>query len=590
MPQSTTVQKRPFYLIAHRCNDVAKAVSKIKDGANAVECDIQHSRGYFYVNHDHATGTRLPAYLDGLRSKLLSDSSLSRFSLLILDCKDVDFDINILLGQARDFLTEAVPGVLVLVSVASYANRSFFDGVVLATREGVAIDEDGDPGRVQTYFESKKVPRYGYANGVFVGGVKPSVFHSISQGLGKKVADDSFKLVYTWTLGAQSSMRDYLDLGVDGILVDDVEALVDVLTELPYRNTLLLAGREHNPFTAPRMPTYLLEVETGTASHAGTDANLTFELTGDNGSLSTTINASYIKMFENGDENYVVLSGADLGDLTSLRVSRDNAGNAPDWHLKGVRVTSPLLGAPVRFEFDQLIPTSGVTKTPTEVTYTLTVQTTNVKHAGTDANLTFELSGPGGSVETTVDAEPGGLFEQGDRNTVKISGKDVGEITSLKVSRDNQGNAPGWHLAWVRVARTDGLPDSFFGFHRWMPDGSTGVTRPPETEYALKVKTGDKGGAGTDADITFKLEGSGGTASLVIDTFANGICERNDTNVFSMAGPEMRSFSSLSVSNDGSGNGPDWYLDYIRVTSVIGSHTFRFRRWVDGGKTEEVRT
>ena len=50
------MEARPFYLIAHRCNSPTEVEKAIKDGANAVECDLQYdtTKKVFVVNHDDA--------------------------------------------------------------------------------------------------------------------------------------------------------------------------------------------------------------------------------------------------------------------------------------------------------------------------------------------------------------------------------------------------------------------------------------------------------------------------------------------------------------------------------------------------------
>jgi hypothetical protein len=43
---------------------------------------------------------------------------------------------------------------------------------------------------------------------------------------------------------------------------------------------------------------------------------------------------------ERGQTNFVTLQSADLGNLQSITVQRDNSGNAPDWYLDTVVVES----------------------------------------------------------------------------------------------------------------------------------------------------------------------------------------------------------------------------------------------------------
>jgi hypothetical protein len=73
---------------------------------------------------------------------------------------------------------------------------------------------------------------------------------------------------------------------------------------------------------------------------SGTDANLTFTLTGSKGSAQTTVDASYRARMERNGVNYITLQAPDLGDLISLSVQRDDTGHAPDWRLDKIEVQS----------------------------------------------------------------------------------------------------------------------------------------------------------------------------------------------------------------------------------------------------------
>jgi len=73
---------------------------------------------------------------------------------------------------------------------------------------------------------------------------------------------------------------------------------------------------------------------------AGTDANITFTVTGENGSSSTTMDSRYNSRVERDSDNIVVLPSPDLGELHSVTVQRDDSGNAPDWHVASIKVES----------------------------------------------------------------------------------------------------------------------------------------------------------------------------------------------------------------------------------------------------------
>jgi len=88
---------------------------------------------------------------------------------------------------------------------------------------------------------------------------------------------------------------------------------------------------------------------------------------------------------------------------------------------------------------------------------------------------------------------------------------------------------------------------------------------------------------GTDANVTFTLTGSSGTAVKVIDTSLDGRMERNDWNYVTMHSPDLGSLASITVQRDNSGNGPKWFLDRILVNSFrYGvSKQAIFNGWID---------
>ena len=111
---------------------------------------------------------------------------------------------------------------------------------------------------------------------------------------------------------------------------------------------------------------------------------------------------------------------------------------------------------------------------PVHPSYILKMKTAAVGGAGTDANLTFELRGSTGTVKTTIDAYPAGLFEAGDTNLVTLIGTDVGIIKDLTLSQDGVGD---WTVADVIVQKR-GAPDVKFDFFATIePDQR--VTRTP---------------------------------------------------------------------------------------------------------------
>jgi hypothetical protein len=363
----------------------------------------------------------------------------------------------------------------VLLSTASYSERSFLGELAgrLRAREGVAIDEEDDVNRVTRYFQAMGIQRHAYGNGVASPGIDAHVPNSILNGIALKAGARGPRFVYVWTLNSKDAIRNYMRMGVDGVFVNHrgllsrgMSTIFDVLNEPEFRRRLRLAVRGHDPFAVSHDAPYLLTVETDAQSHAGTDADLTFRLTGADGSLSTTISAKPPGLFEARDRNVVTLEGSDIGPLKLLTVSRNTAGGAPGWYLKAITVSSSRLPRSHRFAFDTWIPRRGATRWVGQASYRFAIKTSDVAFAGTDATVRFLLEGVDGYLTHEIDGNVSGRFERDRLNQFTVNGPDVGMLRRLTVSHDESGSADDWHLEWAQVQGPDGTQR--FDFDRWI--------------------------------------------------------------------------------------------------------------------------
>jgi lipoxygenase homology domain-containing protein 1 len=83
---------------------------------------------------------------------------------------------------------------------------------------------------------------------------------------------------------------------------------------------------------------YRVVVQTGTASGAGTDADVYMTMYGADAVSREILLDNDRDNFENGQTDTFRLETRDLGDLTAVRVRHDNSGSGPGWFLDNVRV------------------------------------------------------------------------------------------------------------------------------------------------------------------------------------------------------------------------------------------------------------
>jgi glycerophosphoryl diester phosphodiesterase len=88
---------------------------------------------------------------------------------------------------------------------------------------------------------------------------------------------------------------------------------------------------------------------------------------------------------------------------------------------------------------------------PDNFGYGLTVVTSSVGFAGTDAKITFTVHGDKGAASVTVDTHFRARMESGSTNFVVLHSPDLGDLQSITVQSDVTHIGPGWHLASITV-------------------------------------------------------------------------------------------------------------------------------------------
>jgi glycerophosphoryl diester phosphodiesterase len=357
-------QPRPFYIVGHNPNTIEQARAALQAGANGLEPDVQVYEHNGQLCISHGTGDRqapsLASYLDGLHQLA---AEFPQLALIVFDCKEETTSPEHgleLLTAIRQHLTYD-NGLNVIISIAHQSKDNqgaFFDRIVtmLGPREGLMIDAENDPGAVSNYFTGRGVQNQGYGNGISALNtlIGPYYRYTLEAACGIRAQYGEPKFIYVWTVNAHDELREYIRIGVDGIITDNPADLRSILGEPEPTALVRLATREDNPFQ-PANRAYGLAVHTADKWMAGTDADVTFTLTGKHGIVSKTVNTQLIKRMESDDWNYVTIPSDDLGPLTSITVQRDDEGNAPDWYLDRILVHSDRYQAHRTAIFDRWI-------------------------------------------------------------------------------------------------------------------------------------------------------------------------------------------------------------------------------------------
>jgi len=105
---------------------------------------------------------------------------------------------------------------------------------------------------------------------------------------------------------------------------------------------------------------------------------------------------------------------------------------------------------------------------------------------------------------------------------------------------------------------------------------------PENFAYGLTVVTTRKDLAGTDASITFTLDGDNGSAATTVDTSLDRRMESGSTSFVVLYSADLGTLRSITVQSDLGHLAPGWYLDSIVVESSRygGKKTASFDTWI----------
>jgi glycerophosphoryl diester phosphodiesterase len=369
----------PFYILGHNTNTISDVMAAIHQGANAIEVDVtayEFNLNRLCVDHagitgDSPGGTSAPNFddfLDGLRTVAIHHAELA---LVVFDCKPPAATPQLgqtILDSVRQRLSKET-NVNVIISVGDVTSSnpyrldgtSVFDEIAsdIGPREGFMIDGEDSPDDVAAYFDARGVTRFCYGNGTSfpLSDEGAMVYRTpIERACWMTVSRNEPRFVYAWTVNDVGDQRLYMRVGVNGIIADanGISHFAGILKKPEFAGRFRRAVRSDNPFLPPNSA-YGLTIRTSDIHMAGTDANVRFELTGEHGSSSVTVNTDYNGRMECGSVNFVVLPSPDLGELQSISVQRDDSGNAPDWHLASITVQSYRFGGKQTATFNRWI-------------------------------------------------------------------------------------------------------------------------------------------------------------------------------------------------------------------------------------------
>lgn len=296
------------------------------------------------------------------------------------------------------------------------------------------------------------------------------------------------------------------------------------------------------------------------------------------------------------------VAGNSVGKITAIKVKTNDSNS---WYPGKITVSAQYSGESITVYGGRWIGTSEKTLSPSDNVYELTVNTGTASGAGTDADISVFLQDNDGTKTSTICLsdihQDANAFENGDSDTFPIyAPSDFGECRHIFLSSDHSNSAAGWLVDKLTVKKVQGSgSDSGYSVdtNYWFEYAKTvnfGKYSGKTGAYYIEVKTGNKSGAGTDSDIYLTLHGdaySKNTEEINMSDMAGdgNDFEKNNLDCFYVGfnTNAIGDLKSITIRKANNGLGPDWYLDYIKITEEIGdgqtgkTYTINVGKWIE---------
>ncbi|XP_077633764.1 lipoxygenase homology domain-containing protein 1 isoform X2 [Crocuta crocuta] len=281
---------------------------------------------------------------------------------------------------------------------------------------------------------------------------------------------------------------------------------------------------------------YEMTVWTGDVVGGGTDSNIFMTLYGINGSTEEVQLDKKKARFEREQSDTFIMEILDIAPFTKMRIRIDGLGSRPEWFLERILLKNMNTGDLTMFYYgDWLSQRKGKKTLVCEMcavidgeemmewtSYTVSVKTSDILGAGTDANVFIIIFGENGDSGTLALKQSANWnkFERNNTDTFNFSDMlSLGHLCKLRVWHDNKGIFPGWHVSYIDVK--DNSRDETFRFQCdcWLSrsEGDRQTLRDfacanneirdelEETTYEIVIETGN--GGETRENVWLILEG-----------------------------------------------------------------------------------
>ncbi|XP_062291185.1 lipoxygenase homology domain-containing protein 1 [Scomber scombrus] len=256
--------------------------------------------------------------------------------------------------------------------------------------------------------------------------------------------------------------------------------------------------------------------------------------------------------------------------------------------------------------------------------YEVHVFTGTMWGAGTDANVYINIYGEIGDTGERRLRKSNHLnkFEKGQEDIFNITAVDLGALKKLRIRHDHSQASAGWFLERVEIIDNKDDTTYFFPCKRWLAideddkqlarelvpvdeafmkkgddddedsDAALGLEQKAmSTTYTVKIKTGDKKYAGTDANVFMILYGTKddtGIINLKASKTNKNKFERGLIDEFTVEAVDIGPLKKLRIGHNNSGGGSGWFVDWVEIDAPSLGQKLRFPcgRWLDKGEDD----
>ncbi|KAK1803299.1 hypothetical protein P4O66_004083 [Electrophorus voltai] len=306
-----------------------------------------------------------------------------------------------------------------------------------------------------------------------------------------------------------------------------------------------------------------------------------------------------------------------LSPLSRVTIGHDNAGISCGWYCEKVMVYCPFTGIEQVFPCGQwLDEDEGAGLVERELyemvslrqrkqkkfPWSLWIWTSDVKGAGTDAQVFLQVYGETGKSDEMKLESKSDSFEQGQCDKFMIEMPDIGKVRKLRIWHEKRNPFSGWHLGRVTLMKTLNREKYNFVCNRWLDINeddneivrelpATGVHVPeplPLIKYRVTICTGTVSGSGTDASVYLNVIGDlGDSGERLMFMSKNNVnkFEKGNADEFIIEVVSLGTIRRVRIGHDGRGGGCGWFLDKVVVREEgqpeSTSVEFPCYRWLD---------